>query len=224
MAQRPRCPRCAVRNTRSSRPAASGSARAARNSSPSRSARSSRTRPRARQVASRDLDDRQLQERHQLLRAAPRPRRDPEDRVVHAPPHPARHAGRDLRRQARRRSRSGRDLHRRQGAQHAPRAEEDARAKPGRSVVRQGRRHGPVGAPCRRARPRFGCASSAARSESTCAGRCASTSSRIESLHRRACDPTRTERRLSAQGHRPRRVLRRWRRSTRTGWKTSGRC
>ena len=44
------------------------------------------------QVVADRVDDRQLQERRQLVRDSPRPRRDPENRVVHAAPDPPRDA------------------------------------------------------------------------------------------------------------------------------------
>ena len=73
-------------------------------------------------------------------------RRHPEDRMVHAPPHPARDAGRN-RRQDRRRRRSGRNLHRRQGAQHAQRAGSAARHQAAAGGTGKVAVHGLAGAP-----------------------------------------------------------------------------
>ncbi len=58
--------------------------------------------------------DRELQERHQFVRDSPRPRRHPENRVVHAASDPARDAGRATASKACWRGRGRRNLHRRQ--------------------------------------------------------------------------------------------------------------
>ena len=58
------------------------------------------------------------------------------------------------RRQARRRSRSGRNLHRRQSAQHARASASGSACRKAQLDGWQGRRHGPAGAPRRRAAAR----------------------------------------------------------------------
>ena len=96
------------------------------------------------EVAARDVDARQLQERREQLRNRPRPRRHPEDRVVHAAPSAARDSG-EVVRQDERRRRSRRNLHRRQGSQHARRRSGSASVSLRAVRWRQGRRHGSAG-------------------------------------------------------------------------------
>ena len=117
----------------------------------------------AREVAARPVADRQLQERRVELRDWPRDRRDAEDRVVHGPPDPARAAPWVIREDDVG-SRGRRDLHRRQGPEHAQRAtqaphhrarsgRQDRRARPAQAGARGRARYARWSSTTGRSRP-----------------------------------------------------------------------